>query len=256
VIVWAVPAGLVVGLALGGLGGGGSTLALPALVYLLDQSTAAATTGSLVIVGVSALIGAVSHYRAGHVRLATGAGFGALGVGGSYAGSRLSVLVSDDLLLTAFAGLMLLVASLMLYRSANGGGAGHEQTTGGARQVGRVVVAATGVGLLTGFFGVGGGFAAVPALTLVLGFDMPTAVGTSLLIIAINSGSALGSRLASGMELDWTVLAVFSALAVIGSLAGARFARRADPTRLTGAFAALLIILAVYIGATSIVHLI
>ena len=116
----------------------------------------------------------------------------------------------------------------------------------------KIIAAATGVGLLTGFFGVGGGFVIVPALTLALGFDMPAAVGTSLLVIAINSAAALAARLGGQVSLDWPLLAVFTGAALAGVLAGNRVASRVDASRLTTAFTVLLVGVAVYSLARSL----
>ena len=291
----AVPAGLLIGLSLGALGGGGSILTVPALVYLLHQQPHAATTGSLLIVGITALAGMTAHQRAGRVRIAQGITFGVLGVAGSYAGTRLSASIKPDLLLTLFAGLMLVAAAAMLLRRraaagdrvrapetdpapaavapggaaiASGRGksvavtldrsasaAPPQAGTGSWRRLRRphaprqslkIVAAATGVGLLTGFFGVGGGFVIVPALVLALGFEMPVAVGTSLLVIAINSAAAFAARLGSHVHLNWPLLAVFTLAALAGTLAGNRIASRVDAARLTVAFTMLLIAVAVY----------
>ncbi len=120
-------------------------------------------------------------------------------------------------------------------------------------RVAKVVVTATLVGLLTGFFGVGGGFALVPALVLALGFPMATAVGTSLLVIAVNSATALVARMTHGSStLDWPLIATFTVAAVIGSLVGGRIASRANPRHLTLAFAALLVAVALYTAAHSL----
>ena len=116
----------------------------------------------------------------------------------------------------------------------------------------KIIVAATGVGLLTGFFGVGGGFVIVPALVLALGFDMPAAVGTSLLVIAINSATALAARLGSLAGLDWPLLGVFTAAALAGALAGNRVASRIDASRLTTAFTILLVAVAAHSLARSL----
>ena len=233
----AVSAGLLIGLLLGALGGGGSILTVPVLVYLLHQEPHAAAAGSLIIVGITAAAGMIAHRRAGRVRLASGIAFGVLGVAGSYAGTRLSSSVPPDLLLSPFAGLMLAAAAAMLRRRR--GTAGQRGSAGGSplaaaqasgRRMARlrhggssvlrrgltVIAAATGVGLLTGLFGVGGGFVIVPALVLVLGFDMPAAVGTSLLVIAINSAAALAARLGGQVSLDWPLIAVFTAAALAG----------------------------------------
>jgi uncharacterized protein len=249
----AVAAGLLIGLSLGALGGGGSILTVPVLVYLLHQPPHAATTGSLLIVGITAAGGVIAHQRAGRVRLAPGIAFGVLGVAGSYAGSRMSAGVPSDLLLSLFAGLMLVVAAAMLRRRR--GTAGQRERAAGSTVLGRglkIVAAATGVGLLTGFFGVGGGFVIVPVLVLVLGFDMPAAVGTSLLVIAINSAAALAARLGGHTDLDWPLLGVFTVAALAGVLAGNRVASRVDASRLTTAFAVLLIAVAGYSLARSL----
>jgi uncharacterized protein len=265
----AVPAGLLIGLLLGALGGGGSILTVPVLVYLLGQEPHAATAGSLLIVGITAAGGMIAHRRAGRVRLAPGIAFGVLGVAGSYAGTRLSSSVPPDLLLSLFAALMLAAAAAMLRRRPGMAGSPPAAAQASGQRVARlrpggstvlrrglkIVAAATGVGLLTGFFGVGGGFVVVPALVLVLGFDMPAAVGTSLLVIAINSAAALAARLGSQVSLDWPLLAVFTAAALAGVLAGNRVASRVDASRLTTAFTVLLIAVAAYLLARSLPQL-
>jgi uncharacterized membrane protein YfcA len=119
----------------------------------------------------------------------------------------------------------------------------------------KVVVTATAVGLLTGFFGVGGGFAVVPALVLSLGFSMPVAVGTSLLVIAVNSASALSARLGSPLDLDWTLLATFTGAAIAGSLVGGRVASRVRPLTLTRAFTVLVVLVAAYTAVRSVPQL-
>ena len=118
--------------------------------------------------------------------------------------------------------------------------------TAAVRQGLKIVAAATGVGLLTGFFGVGGGFVIVPALVLALGFEMPVAVGTSLLVIAINSAAAFIARLGGHVHLDWPLLGVFIVAALAGTLAGNRVASRVDASRLTAAFTILLVAVAAY----------
>ncbi|MEW1955383.1 sulfite exporter TauE/SafE family protein [Terrabacter sp. NPDC080008] len=265
-MVIAVPLGIAIGLSLGALGGGGSILTVPALVYVLGQDPRTATTSSLVIVGLTSLIALVLHARARRVRFGQGLLFGVLGTAGSLAGSALSASVRPTTLLTAFAVLMLVVATLMFRRarsvprdSGQGLDLGVEPMltlrpfTCACPRVAKVVVTATAVGLLTGFFGVGGGFALVPALVLALGFPMPVAVGTSLLVIAVNSATALAARIGSGgAHLDWALIGVFTAAAIAGSLVGGRVAGRADPRHLTLAFATLLVLVALYIGARSL----
>jgi len=267
----AVPLGVVVGITVGALGGGGSILTVPALVYALGQDPRTATTASLIIVGVTTLIGMVPHARAGRVRLGQGVVFGLLGVGGAYLGSLLSASVDPDVLLVAFAGLMFVVAGVMTRRrrsAARAEAAGRGQPEArtspmltlrpfrcDCRAVGTLLLTATAVGLLTGFFGVGGGFAVVPALVLVLRLPMPVAVGTSLVVITINSASALVSRLGQDVTLDWALIGSFTVAAVVGSLVGARITSRVSPARLNLAFTILLVAVAVYTAASSILRL-
>ena len=265
----AIPLGLLIGLSLGALGGGGSILTVPALVYVLGQSPVAATTGSLVIVGITALAGMVAHARAGRVRVGQGLLFGVLGVAGSWYGSRLSASVAPAVLLAAFSVLMLVVAGIMIARQRHGASRRRSWSTRPydpilaftprfvchCPRAAKVVVTATAVGLLTGFFGVGGGFAVVPALVLALGFSMPAAVGTSLLVITVNSATALASRAGHGISIDWTVIGLFTAAAVVGSLLGGRVASRVRPELLSRAFTVLLVVVALYTAARSIPQL-
>ena len=265
VVAVAVLAGVLIGISLGALGGGGSILTVPALVYLVGQDATTATTGSLVIVGVTSLVALVPHARAGRVRFTQGLVFGVLGVGGSYLGSALASGVDPDVLLRSFAVLMLVVAAVMIRRSM-------QQATPGepadaleppmltwrpldcrCGRVGLLVVTATAVGLLTGFFGVGGGFVLVPALVLALRFAMPVAVGTSLLVIAVNSATALTARLGHGIALDWDVITLFTAAAIAGSLVGGRLVSRVAPATLSRAFAVLLVLVALGVGVQTFV---
>lgn len=214
----ASPLGFLIGASLGALGGGGSILAVPALVYAAGQTPKHATTTSLVLVAITALIGIVPHWRAGRVRFGPGVIFGLAGIGGSLLGSRWNAAVDANVLLLAFAGLMLVAAAAMWRRITSAPkpqprslGAAANPVPGPAPRhmvnldlatIVRVALAGTVVGLLTGFFGVGGGFVIVPALVLALRFSMPEAVGTSLLVITINSAVALTTRLQSG-SIEW-----------------------------------------------------
>ncbi|GAB79134.1 hypothetical protein SAMN05421595_2994 [Austwickia chelonae] len=246
------PFGLLVGLILGALGGGGAILTVPILVYLLGQSPTAATAGSLVIVSLISSVGVLSHHSRGNVRFKDGLLFGLFGVVGSLAGSKLSIAVPAVILMTAFGVLLLAVGTLMARRALTGASAPGE---GDRRGVGAVVLAATAVGLLTGFFGVGGGFAVVPALVLVLGFPMPAAVGTSLVVIVVNSLVALGARVTGGVEIEWPLILVFSFFGALGSLLGGRIAARVDPRHLTAAFSVLLFVVAAYVLAMNVPQL-
>lgn len=257
----AVLAGLVLGFFLGALGGGGSILAVPVLAYLLGQPPLQATTGALVIVGVSASMGAVSAHRDGRVKLVRGTVFGVVGVIGAAVGSSLSTRVNPDLLMAVFALLVLVVAGVMIWRQrhplvrADDVDAPlfqiHPRFQVDAPRLGKVVVAGLVVGLLTGFLGVGGGFLVVPALVLALGLQMADAVGTSLLVIAFNSAAAFVVRMLHGVDLDWPILIQLTGVAMMGSLVGSRVASRYDQKKLTRGFIALLVVVALYTAARS-----
>ena len=246
-VLIAVVAGAVIGLSMGALGGGGSILAVPVLVYALYLDPQAATTASLIIVGVTAIVAAISHARAGRVDWRAALIFGALGIPASIGGSLLNRAVDPQVLLLAFAALMLVAAAAMYRRSRTSEQAPTTPSPSGAAQVVRVVVVSLVVGFLTGFLGVGGGFVIVPALVLAMGFGMPTAVGTSLVIISITSLAAFVERLGHG-AIAWDVILPFTAAAIVGSLLGKRLAERVSAAALTRAFAVLLVLVAGYVA--------
>jgi uncharacterized membrane protein YfcA len=264
----ASPLGFLIGLSLGALGGGGSILAVPALVYAAGQSPKEATTTSLVLVAMTALLGIVPHWRAGRVRLAPGLIFGLAGIGGSLLGSHWNRSVDQDVLLLAFAGLMLIAAWAMWRRNRpalaseapavpRSVGAAAMRVTRvhlDAATIAKVLLAGTGVGLLTGFFGVGGGFVIVPALVLALRFTMPEAVGTSLLVITINAVIALSSRLDAG-SIDWGTVIPFTIASLGGVIAGGRLAGKVDSSVLQRWFVWLLVAVACYTAISSAVAL-
>lgn len=261
----ASPLGFLIGLSLGALGGGGSILAVPVLVYVAGQDAKAATATSLVLVTMTSLVGIVPHWRAGRARLGPGLLFGAVGVAGAVVGSRLNEAVDPDLLLVLFAGVMLIAASGM-WRSANrrraaGAPSGTPTADRPATSVGfdlstvgKVLLTGTGVGLLTGFFGVGGGFVIVPALVLALGFTMPEAVGTSLIVIIVNSLVAIAMRAGAG-GIEWSVVGPFAVSSLAGVLVGGRLAGTKDPTALQRAFVGLLVVVALYTAVSSVAGL-
>ena len=260
----AAPLGLLIGLSLGALGAGGSVLAVPALVYVAGESARRATTTSLLVVGAAALVGMAAHYRAGRVRVGTGVAFGLAGVGGSVAGSMVNRHVDPNLLLLAFSVLVLIAAWRMVTGCPTCTQVGERGELSRTRpatrfgpialalhqnldiQTGAVVLAAgTGIGFLTGLFGVGGGFVIVPALTLLLGLNMPEAIGTSLLVIAINSAAALTARAAT-TTIDWGIALPFTLAAIVGVLAGKAVGQQLDAQRSLRWFAGLLIAVALF----------
>ncbi|WP_435153110.1 sulfite exporter TauE/SafE family protein [Micromonospora aurantiaca (nom. illeg.)] len=251
--------GLVIGAVLGALGGGGAILTVPALVYLLGETAQEATTSSLVIVGVTAIAGMAGHARSSRVRWGTGAVFGGVGVLAAFAGSIANRHVEQHVLLLGFAALMIAAAVGMLIQSRRGEEpalddpvdtapvTGTDLRRPGAAGLVKVVVAGVAVGFLTGFLGVGGGFLIVPALVLAIGMPMPAAVGTSLLVIAVNSAASLVARTGSS-HYDWAVITPFTLAAIIASLAGKRAADRLPPTATTRGFAALILVVAAFIA--------
>ena len=260
----ASPLGFLIGVSLGALGGGGSILAVPALVYAAGQTPKHATTTSLVLVTLTAMMGIVPHWRTGRVRFAAGTIFGLAGVGGSLLGSHWNKAADPNVLLLAFSGLML-VAAYGMWRRTNrtpecppilsvGAAAAPLAATRPVRidalTVVKVVIAGSIVGLLTGFFGVGGGFVIVPALVLALGFTMPEAIGTSLLVITINSAVALTTRLHSG-AIEWGTVIPFTIASLIGVIVGSRVASKYDSSSLQRWFVGLLVVVAVYTAVHS-----
>ena len=263
----AVAAGILIGLSLGALGGGGSILTVPALVYLLAVEPQSATSASLIIVGITSIIAAISHARARHVRWRAAAVFGILGSVTAFGGSILNRSVDPQILLLAFAALMIVAAGAMLRRTRRGHDADlpNPAEAAGTRpgavavatkptkvkittsQVVKLVASALVVGFLTGFLGVGGGFLIVPALVLALGYSMPVAVGTSLVIISITSAGAFTERLGTGATIPWEIVVPFTLAAIAGSFAGKAISDKVTATTLTRTFAALLLVVAVYV---------
>jgi hypothetical protein len=239
--------GVVIGLALGLLGGGGSILTVPILIYFLGQDAQAAVATSLAIVGANAVIGTGMHWRAGHVNIRQALTFGGAGMVGAYLSANLAkyLNVSDELLLVLFALLMLVVGVLMLRPIKVGSEDENEPCEGcqGFQRVWRTLATGLGVGVLTGFLGVGGGFLIVPALVLVLGMPMADAVGSSLLIIVLNSIAGLAGYLP--LEgLDWQLTLIFIVAGIGGLWIGTYWSKVWPTQRLRSAFAGMVVGLA------------
>jgi hypothetical protein len=267
-VLLASPLGFLIGIALGAVGGGGSILAVPALVYAAGVPPKQATSASLVIVGVTALAGLPQQLRAHRVRVGAGLVFAATGIAGSVLGTTVNRGIDPNALLLAFSGLMLVAAAAMFRRERAAtrtvelADAGEPPAVAAVRarvplravDVTKVVVAGTAVGFLTGMFGVGGGFVIVPALILALGFTMPVAAGTSLLVIAANSAVALAQRWGD-QALPWNAILAFGIAAVPGVIVGTRLSRTVEPERLARWFILLLLGVAAYTAIRSSVAL-
>lgn len=232
-----------IGLSLGLIGGGGSILTVPILVYLLGVGPHEAVGMSLAVVGATSLFGSVLHYRAGNVDLKGGLLFGVSGIVGALLGSPLTRLVSSETLLFSFGVLMLVVAATMFGRRRAGKGvAGH-----GPHPV-QAVAAGFGVGVLTGFLGVGGGFLIVPALVLFGRLDVKKAIGTSLFVIFLNCVAGLIGHLSQG-SFDLNITVAVMGLAVAGAVGGTILSHRLAADRLQKMFAVLVLLVGVFLVA-------
>ncbi|HET7480638.1 MAG TPA: sulfite exporter TauE/SafE family protein [Rubrobacteraceae bacterium] len=233
---------VVIGLSLGILGGGGSILTVPVFVYVMGFGVKGAIAMSLALVGVTSLFGAVGHWRSGNVNLRAAAVFGAVAMGGTYLGARVAVFFSGPAQLILFA-LVMFAASYVMFRNGRGSGAAGEN---GRMNLALVMLAGVAVGVLTGLVGVGGGFMIVPALVLLGGVDMKEAVGTSLLVIALNSAAGFVGYLGR-VEIHWGVLTAFTLVAITGSLAGSYLVRFIPEKALGRGFSVFLVVMGAFI---------
>lgn len=240
-----IAAGLAIGLLLGLTGGGGSILTVPLLVYVVGLDAKTAIVTSMLIVGVTSLAALLSHSRAGHVDWRTGAMFGAAGMGGAYTGGAVAQYIADALLLLLFAAVMVSSGLAMLRRICSEQSTDSMPKAPRERRVGRVLADGFGVGVVTGLVGAGGGFLVVPALALLGGLPMYTAVGTSLLVIAMNCTAGIASyALTSHVPLDVESAAVISVLSIAGTVFGTRLARSISAVQLQRGFGVFVLVVA------------
>ncbi|MFE3824056.1 sulfite exporter TauE/SafE family protein [Streptomyces sp. NPDC059092] len=244
-LILALTAGAVVGLALGALGGGGSVLAVPALIYLLGFTPAAATTAGLIIVTATSLTALYARARAGQVRWKAGAAFAAAGILPAAAAGAAAARIPQAVLTVSFAAVAILAAVGML-RPADAA-----RPSGGDVRPVKAAGAGAGLGALTGLLGVGGGFLAVPALVTVLAFEMEAAIGTSLLVITANSLASLTTR-SGAASLDWAVVGPFIGAAILGARDGRRMAAKVSGPRLRRVFAVVLLAVAAFMLADAV----
>jgi len=224
-----------IGLSLGLIGGGGSILTVPILVYFLGVTPHDAVGMSLAVVGATSLFGSYLHYRQENVDIRSGLLFGAAGMAGAVIGSPLTKLVSPGTLLLIFGVLMFVVAVSMLWRRKHTDGEAIN-----APHVSQGVVAGFGVGVLTGFLGVGGGFLIVPALVHFGGLSMKRAIGTSLFVIFLNCVAGLIGH-ASQNSFEWGLTGLVMGLAVAGAIGGTMLSHRLAAHRLQRLFAFLVL---------------
>ena len=234
--------GFGIGGSLGLLGGGGSILTVPALVYLIGQTPQVAVTTSLAIVGANSALGVFFHRTQGTLNWRVALIFGGTGMIFSYLAAGLSKQFSPNVLMVAFAALMLIVGLVLVRQKP----VAQRLVQKDDLKFWKVLIGGASVGLITGILGVGGGFLIVPALVMLVGMPMHQAVSTSLVVITMNSLSGFLGHL-SGMTLDVPVILIFIAAGVIGTFAGSRLGKRLDATLLRKAFALFVIALAVFL---------
>ena len=243
----AIPFGLAIGLVVGTVGGGGAILALPVLVYVLGEGVSPASTASLIIVAIGASAGAGSQARDGQLCWRVAAAFSVPAAAGAYLGTIANSEVSARTLVLAFVPVMLVAAALTYWRGGDEPEAEAEAEACPDPAFSRAAGSGVGVGVLTGFFGVGGGFLIVPALTMLLGLPMRRAIATSLAIITFTGLAALVSHLIEGAEPNWPLTGVLGLAAAAGALGGSSVGRRLEPRTLAHGFAIVVAAVAVFL---------
>lgn len=243
---------LLIGLSLGLIGGGGSILAVPILVYVLGLDAKTAIAMSLAIVGIVSLIGVVPHWKLGNVNLKTAFSFTPPAMLGAFLGARLATLpfITDTFQLVCFA-LMMLVASYFMIRKPQETTSDRVELSTSQKHPPKypwlaITLEGLGVGILTGFVGVGGGFAIIPALVLLGGIPMKEAIDTSLLIITFKSATGFIGYL-DRVIIDWNLMLTFTTVAILGVIWGAYFSGKIYGAKLQQAFGYFLIAVAIFI---------
>ncbi|MGV8910213.1 MAG: sulfite exporter TauE/SafE family protein [Propionicimonas sp.] len=243
---------LAIGLALGLLGGGGSILTVPILTYVLGMEPQHAITASLFVVGMTALVGMGRHARAGRVVWRTGVAFGLAGMTGALVGGFVGSLIPGTVLMVLFA-VMMIATSVAMMRSRRGGDGLNSDAP--PRQPWRVLAEGLVVGFVTSLVGAGGGFLIVPALALLGGLPMALAVGTSLLVIAMQSSAGLAAHLFT-VSLDWPVVLMVTSAAIAGSFLGAALVGRIPERSLRKGFGVFVLLMGVLVLAQEVPSLI
>jgi uncharacterized protein len=253
--VFGLALALVVGLVLGLLGGGGSILAVPTFLYVFHVEPKPAIAMSLVVVGMSALVGFLTHWRQGTVNVRIAALFGALAMVGAFAGARAAAYVPASVQLSLFTAFALTAAVMMLRDSLRTSRAGTSTATAHSslRFSAMLGVQAIAVGVLTALIGAGGGFLIVPSLVLVANVPVKEAVGSSLLIIAMNATSGVAGYLGQ-VPFDWRLVAWFTSVAALGAVVGTRVMRRLPAARIKQAFAIMILVLGTYLVIRNLTH--
>lgn len=239
-ILIAIVLSSLIGLSLGLLGGGGSILTVPILIYALGVEEKAAIASSLLVVAVTSAIAAVQHARANNVVWRVAFVFAGAGMVGAFVGGQSAQFVAASVLLVLFA-LVMFGAAFAMWRGRKATTATEE-----ALPLSKMLMLGVVVGLVSGLVGAGGGFVIVPALALSGGLSMPKAVGSSLVVIALNSFAGFAGA-AAHVTLDYRLIALVTTSAVVGSFFGAAIAKRVAPKRVRKGFAIFVFVMAVFL---------
>ena len=234
---------ILIGLSLGLMGGGGSILTVPILVYALDMDPKLSIALSLAIVGLTSLVGSVSHFKAGNIDLKVAGIFGPIAMLGTFLGARfIAPYFSGAAQLILFAVVMI-IASYFMFKGRD------EQAVDENQKLNIPLIIGEGllVGLLTGLVGVGGGFMIVPALVLLAHIPMKRAIGTSLLIIAFKSFAGFVGYLGSELVIPWAFLLKFSGFTIVGILIGSYLVKFVPASKLKKGFAVFLVVMGIFI---------
>jgi uncharacterized protein len=252
-IVLAAILAVFIGIAVGLLGGGGSILTTPLLVYVLDFDPKLAIATSLLVVAITSAFGLLYHARAKRVRWKTGLIFGAASMVGAFGGGQVGSQLPGALLLTAFAVMMGATAIAMLRGRKEVAAKAHK-----GMPIFRILLDGAVVGFVTGLVGAGGGFLVVPALVLLGGLPMQVAIGTSLLVVMMKSFAGFAGYVItfggptfiswnSQIQIPWDITAIITVAAVLGSLIGAAVAGKIHPDKLRKGFGWFVFVMAIFI---------
>jgi uncharacterized membrane protein YfcA len=243
-LILAVALSLLIGVSLGLLGGGGSILTVPILIYALGVEEKSAIASSLLVVGATSATAVIAHARAGNVVWRTALVFAGAGMVGAFAGGKVAKYLPASLLLVLFAVIMFATAFFM-WR-------GRKPTPGASTPkplpLLTIVVEGVVVGLVTGLVGAGGGFLVVPALALLGGLSMQKAVGSSLVVIALKSFAGFAGY-ASHVSIDWKLTGIVTAAAIAGSFVGTMLSKRVPQEQLRKGFAVFVLVMALFLLA-------
>ena len=249
-MIQAVLGALVIGLVLSMLGSGGSILTVPVLLYLVGMQPELAIASSLCIVAAISAVSSIGFIKQKMVSWPHVFLFGFPGMAGTYLGAWISTFFTSQIQLSVFVGLML-IGAVMMWRKQSA------QFIQGKLKLANVLLQGLLVGIVTGFVGVGGGFLIIPALVLLGGIEMSLAVGTSLMIITMNSSMGFLKYYSlltdQGLRFDWPVIAIMIAGGFVGSLAGQKLTQYLPKATLQKVFAVFLVVMALFITTQSII---